>query len=73
MHTSKSVDAVVYNTWANVLGNFKFRGVQLIWIIVGQGPTVLAVGLEWLLRLFFSLRCRIFFVLSLSGRRPDID
>ena len=24
--------------------NFQFRGVLLIWIIVGQGPTVLAVG-----------------------------
>ena len=24
--------------------NFKCRGVLLIWIIVGQGPTVLAVG-----------------------------
>ena len=24
--------------------NFQCRGVLLIWIIVGQGPTVLAVG-----------------------------
>ena len=24
--------------------NFQCRGVQLIWIIVGQGPTALAVG-----------------------------
>ena len=24
--------------------NFQFRGVLLTWIIVGQGPTVLAVG-----------------------------
>ena len=24
--------------------NFQSRGVLLIWIIVGQGPTVLAVG-----------------------------
>ena len=27
-----------------VLGNFQCRGVLLIWIIVGQGPTALAVG-----------------------------
>ena len=24
--------------------SFQFRGVQLIWIRVGQGPTVLAMG-----------------------------
>ena len=24
--------------------NFQYRGVLLIWIIVGQGPTALAVG-----------------------------
>ena len=27
-----------------MLGNFQCRGVLLIWIVVGQGPTVLAVG-----------------------------
>ena len=27
-----------------MLGNFLCRGVLLIWIIVGQGPTVLSVG-----------------------------
>ena len=27
-----------------VLVNFQCRGVLLIWIIVGQGPTVFAVG-----------------------------
>ena len=42
--------------------NFRCRGVLLILIILGQGPTALAVGaVVWT---FF------FFV---SGRRPDID
>ena len=27
--------------------NFQCQGVLLIWIIVGQGPTVLAVGAGW--------------------------
>ena len=27
-----------------VLGNLQCRGVLLVWIVVGQGPTVLAVG-----------------------------
>ena len=27
-----------------VLGNFQCRGVLLVWIRVGQGPTALAVG-----------------------------
>ena len=27
-----------------VLGNFQCRGVLLLWIGVGQGPTALAVG-----------------------------
>ena len=39
---------------AMVLGNFKFRGVQLIWIIVGQGPTVLTVGAGGLFGHLFS-------------------
>ena len=27
-----------------VLSNFQCRGVQLIWIIIGQGPTMVSVG-----------------------------
>ena len=27
-----------------VLGKLQCRGVLLVWIVVGQGPTVLAVG-----------------------------
>ena len=36
-----------------VLGRFQVRGVLLIWIIVGQGPTSLAVG-AGCLNIFFS-------------------
>ena len=43
--------------------NFHCRGVLLIWIIVGQGPTALAVGAGGVVCTFFLV----------SGRRPDID
>ena len=48
--------------------SFQCRGVLLIWILVGQGPTVLTVGAGGIVWTFFSL-----FFLLLSGRRPDID
>ena len=35
--------------------NFKCRGVPLIWIIVGQGPTALTVGAGWGCLDIFSL------------------
>ena len=50
-------------------------GSPTIWIRVGQGPTVLAVGAgegEGCLNIFSPLSCLISFSL-LSGRRPDID
>ena len=55
---------------AMVLGNLQSRGVLLILIIVGQGPSVLAVyagGVVWI----FS-RVLAFISTSLSGRRPLI-
>ena len=55
---------VVRRCWVN----FQCRGVLLIWIIVGEGPTVLAVGAGGVVWTFPSL-----FLLPLSGRRPDID
>ena len=56
-----------------VLGNFQCQGL-LIWIIEGQGPTVLAVGVVGgLLGYFFSFFPFLFFYLPLSGRRPKID
>ena len=50
-----------------VLGNFRCRDVLLIWIIEGEGPTVLAVGAGGGCLDVFSLAS-----FSLSGRRPDI-
>ena len=46
-------------------------GVLLFWIIVGQGPIVLAVGGDCL-DIFLSSITSLFF-LPLSGRRHDID
>ena len=46
----------------------------LIWIRVGQGPTVLAVGADGGCLDIFSLVYHFSFHFpSLSGRRPDID
>ena len=55
------------------LGKLPVPGRPKIWIIVGQGPTSLAVGaggVVWtcLLSSILSLLC-----LPLFGRRPDID
>ena len=48
------------------------RGVLLIWMIVGQGPSALAVGAGGGCLDIFSLIFPFSF-LSPSGRRPDID
>ena len=40
---------------------------------VGQGPTVLAVGAGGVDWIFFLSSIISFFLLPLSGRRPDID
>ena len=55
------------------LGNLPVPGCPTIWMIVGQGPTALAVGagggcLTFLVSSIFS---RLY--LPLFGRRPDID
>ena len=61
----------LYKSWrwssgAMVLVNFQCRGVLLIWIRVGQGPTALAVGAGGdCLDIFFS-RLSFLFSLSLS-------
>ena len=49
--------------------NFQCQGVQVIWIIVGQGPTALAVGAGGGCLDIFSLVYRFltFFSLSLGG------
>ena len=51
--------------------NFQCRGVLLIWIRVGQGPTALAVGAGGGLFGHFFPRLSFLF-LPLSGRRPDM-
>ena len=56
-----------------VLDKLPVPGRPTIWMMVGQGPTALAVGagggcLEFLLPSIFSL-----LFLPLSGRWPDID
>ena len=54
--------------------NFPFLGILLIWITVGQGLTVLAVGVGGLFGyIFFLLTIISLFFLPLSARRPDID
>ena len=52
---------VVRRCWVN----FQCRGVQLIWIIVGQGPIALAVGAGGGCLDIFSLVC-LFSFLSIS-------
>ena len=53
--------------------NLQYRGVLLTCIIVGQGPTALAVGAGGGGLDIFSLIYHFLFFLPLSGRRPDID
>ena len=62
---------VVRRFWAN----FQFRGGRpTIWMIVGQGPIVLAVGAGGgLFGHFYSHLIFCLFFLTLFGRRPDID
>ena len=55
-----------------VLGKLPVPGRPTIWIIVGRGPTVLAVGADGGCTFFLSSIISLF-LLPLSGRRPDID
>ena len=56
-----------------VLGRLPVPGRPTIWILVGQGPTALAVGAGGGCLDIFSLLYHFSFLLPLSGRRPDID
>ena len=56
---SSGVGRVVQWCWVN----FQCRGVLLIWVRVGQGPTALAVGAGGVVWTFFS---RFLFSFSLS-------
>ena len=55
------------------LCNLPVPGRSTIWMIIGQGPTVLAVGAGGGCLDIFTLIYRSFLCLPLSGRRPDID
>ena len=50
--------------------NFQCRGVLLIWIRVGQGPTALAVGASGVVWTFFLTSIISLFFLPLSGDGP---
>ena len=56
-----------------VLGKFPVPGRLTIWIIVGQEPTALSVGVDRGVWTFFLLSIISLFFIPLSGRRPDID
>ena len=53
---------VVRRCWVN----FQCRGVLLIWVAVGQGPTALAVGAGWGCLDSFYFRLSFLFSFSLS-------
>ena len=56
-----------------VLGKLLVPGRPTIWISVGQGPTVLAVGAGGGLFGHFYSHLSFFLFLPAFGRRPDID
>ena len=56
-----------------VLDKFPVQGRPTPWIIVGQGPTALSVGVGGVVWTFFLLSIISLFFLPLSRRRPEID
>ena len=63
-----------WSVGAMVLGKLPVPGRPTVWIIVGQGPTALAGGVDGgCLDIFFLSSIISVFLLPLSGRRPDID
>ena len=58
-----------------VLGKLPVPGRPTIWMTVGQGPIVLAVGAGggWVVWTFFLSSIFSLLFLPLFGRRPDID
>ena len=53
--------------------NFQCRGILLIWIIVGKGPTALAVIAGGSCLDYFSLLCHFSFSFPLPGTQLYID
>ena len=58
---------------AMVLGKLPVPGRPTIWITLGQGPSVLAVGAGGGCLDIFTLIYPSFLSLPLFGRRPDMD
>ena len=58
---------------AMALGKLPVPGRPTIWMIVGQGPIVLAVGAGGGCLDIFTLLYLSLLFLPHSGRRPDID
>ena len=56
-----------------VLGKLPVPGRPTIWVAVGQGPIVLAVGAGGVVWTFLLSSILSLLFLPLSGRRPDID
>ena len=56
-----------------VLGKLPVPGRPTIWMIVGQGPTVLAVGAGGVVWTFLLSSIFTLLFLPLFGGRPDID
>ena len=56
-----------------VLGKLPVPGHPTIWITVGQGPTVLAVGAGGGCLDIFTLIYLSLLFLPLFGRQPDMD
>ena len=56
-----------------MLGKLPVPGRPIIWIIVGQGPTALAVSAGGVVWTFLPSSILFLLCLPLFGRRPDID
>ena len=56
-----------------VLDKLPVPGRPTIWMIVGQGPTALAVGAGGVVWTFLISSIISLLFLPLFGRRPDID
>ena len=65
-----------YGEWsggAMVLGKLPVPGRPTIWMIVGQGPTALAVGAGGVVWTFLLSTIIYLLFLPLFGRRPNVD
>ena len=58
---------------AMALGKIPVPGRPTIWMIVGQGPIALAVGVGGVVWTFLLSSILSLLILPLFGRRPDID